>query len=700
MQKQKRCAVVSDAGIDVSNRSMIEQVVTVAWDEGLHARPAAQIVKLMKTFNATVEIIKGDIIANGKSAVKIMLLGAKGGEEIMLRASGADAGVALAALVALIGGRDDVAPAGRAPILAVSSLLTEQIPPDTGDSSPRAAGESVINGIAASGGIATGSVWLHIPEDIRPTRTAISADEIPSALDAFRSALDVVVARVTSDIARMEEAHPGREILVALLNLANDPDLTGPIEAGIGAGQDPVHATLTTGRDLAASFRALDDDYLVARADDLEEITRQIAAELLGLPVLDGTSLAEPCVLVASNIGAIEFSRLPADRVKGLVCLSGAATSHLAILSRSLGIPAVLGLAADIPALRTARTIALDGATGQVVFNPGEAEIAAFLAVAATAARERADLVRYADMAPRTLDGVDIEIAANLNLPAEAQYALRNGAMGIGLLRTEFLFMNRRSLPSEAEQVEAYGKIVRLFGDRPVIIRTLDIGGDKPLPGLAAIHEENPFLGWRGIRLCLDRPEIFKPQLRALLRVAVEGNVKIMLPMVADLEEVYEVKALLKICAAELAAENIPARLPDLGIMIETPAAVMCADRLAQEVAFFSIGTNDLTQYTMAADRLNRMPRLTRLCRASHPAVLKMIELTCIAAKAKGIWVGVCGEAAGDPALIPTLLHYGVTEFSMESSLIPRAKKLVMESRADGKREGDATGRGTVISAR
>jgi len=670
---------------------MIEQVVTVAWDEGLHARPAAQIVKLTKTFDATVEIIKGDIIANGKSAVKIMLLGAKSGEEIMIRVSGTDADAALAALAALIGGQDDAVPASDTPILAAVSLPTRQIPLDAGATSPMAGGKSVISGIAASAGIATGPVWLHIPEDIKPTRTVISADDVLSALAAFRSALDVVVSRVTSDIARMEEAHPGREILVALLNIANDPDLTGPVEAGIGAGQDPVYATLTIGRDLAASFRALDDDYLVARADDLEEITRQIAAELLGLPILDGTSLAEPCVLVASNIGAIEFSRLPADRIKGLVCLGGAATSHLAILARSLGIPAVLGLGADIPALRAARTIVLDGATGQIVFNPGEAEIAAFLAVAATAARERADLAHYVDVAPQTLDGVDIEIAANLNLPEEAQYALQNGAMGVGLLRTEFLFMNRRSLPSEAEQVEAYGKIVRLFGDRPVIIRTLDIGGDKPLPGLAAIHEENPFLGWRGIRLCLDRPEIFKPQLRALLRVAVEGNVKIMVPMVADLEEIYEVKALLKICAAELAAENIAARLPDLGIMIETPAAVMCADRLAEEVAFFSIGTNDLTQYTMAADRLNRMPRLTRLCRASHPAVLKMIELTCIAAKAKGIWVGVCGEAAGDPALIPTLLRYGVTEFSMESTLIPRAKKVVMENRADGKREGEAT---------
>ncbi|MDY0885241.1 phosphoenolpyruvate--protein phosphotransferase [Dongia soli] len=661
---------------------MLEKIVRVALDEGLHARPAAQIVKLAKSFDATVEIVKGKIVASGKSAVKIMLLGAKIGEEVTVRASGVDADAALDALVELISGKptdrtaSSVAPPGPA----------AAVPTKVGLGRDRCT-DNHLTGVAASAGIAIGPVWLHIPESIKPAAATIADGQVEPKLAAFRAAVDAFVTRTATDLARMKEAHPhgdvlGAEILTALINLANDPDFITPIETRIGDRQDPVYATLTVGQQLAASFRQLDDGYFTARADDIEEIARQIAAELLGLPVLDSASLNEPCILVASNIGAIDFSRLPADRIKGLVCLEGAATSHLAILARSLGIPAVLGLATDIAQLREAKTVALDGGAGLVVFNPSQTDVDSFLREADDLAREREILASYAHLHARTLDGVDIEIAANLNLPAETTQALKNGAMGVGLLRTEFLFLERRSLPSEDEQLAAYLEIARQFDDRPVIIRTLDVGGDKPLPGLSARREENPFLGWRGVRLCLDRPDIFKPQLRALLRAAAESNVKIMIPMVSDIGEIREVKALLSICAAELAAEGKAARLPELGIMIETPAAVMCATQLAEEVGFFSIGTNDLTQYTMAADRLHGNPRLRRLCQASHPAVLRMIELTCQAARAKGIWVGVCGEAAGDPALIPTLLSYGVTEFSMESSLIPRAKKLVMESRA------------------
>lgn len=665
---------------------MIEQIVTVALEEGLHARPAAQIVRLTKTFDATVEIVKGEIVASGKSAVKIMLLGAKSGEEVMIRASGVEAEAAVTALIALIGGSADTGSAGAVSIEAAVSMgvISGDLAGGNVTGVAQRLGDQVrlIAGIAASPGIAIGSVLLHIPEDIRPACQVILPDRIPIALDAFRAATATVMSRVSADIARLEQAHPGRDILLALLELAQDADFLQQIEARIGALQDPVHATLSVGRELAASFRALEDAYLVARADDVEEIARQVAAELLGLPRLDMASLDESCILVASNLGAIEFSRLPAHRLKGLVCLDGAASSHLAILARSLGIPAVLGLAADTATLRAAQVVALDGGAGLVIFNPAPTETDVFLEEARHLAREREALAQYAGLTPRTLDGVDIEIAANLNLPIDAHQALRNGAMGVGLLRTEFLFMDRRSLPSEDEQFQIYTKMARLFGDRPVIIRTLDIGGDKPLPGLSAVKEENPFLGWRGVRLCLDRPEIFKPQLRALLRAAILGNVKIMVPMVSDLDEIREVKALLETCLAELTDAGIAALMPDLGIMIETPAAVMCASQLAEEVAFFSIGTNDLTQYTMAVDRLNKMPRLTRLCRTTHPAVLRMIELTCQAAREKGIWVGVCGEAAGDPALIPILLSYGVTEFSMESSLIPRAKKVVLESRA------------------
>ncbi len=658
---------------------MFERKVTVALDEGLHARPAARIVKLSKTFAAAVEIIKGDVIASSKSAVKIMLLGAKQGHEVLVRASGADAEQAVAAIAALITGREgsraseQTAPATPAPPHPAAKPVTGK--PD-----------GLLSGTGASAGIAVGTALVHLPLDIRPRRETITTDAIPSAISAFRNALSAFVDRVQNEATALAPQHPSREILAALTSLAHDPDLISAIEMRIAGLQDPVRATLAAGKELAASFRTLGDDYFVARADDIVEIARQISAQLLGLPLLDAAALREPRIIVADTIGVIEFSRLPTDKILGLVCLDGAANSHLAILARSLGIPAVLGLETSRESLREVRTVALDGGAGLVSFNPNTAEAQSFLREAADIAAAQATLAPYVDIAPRTVDGIDIEVAANLNLPLEAQTALRNGAMGVGLLRTEFLFMERRSLPTEAEQAEVYADIAQAFAPRPVIIRTLDIGGDKPLPGLTPIKEENPFLGWRGIRLCLDRLDIFKPQIRALLRAAATGNVKIMLPMIADAGELREAKELIALCAAELAAEGIAARIPDIGIMIETPAAVMCAERLAEDVAFFSIGTNDLTQYTMAVDRMHKNPRLTRLCRTSHPAVLRMIELTCIAARRKGIWVGVCGEAAGDPTLIPTLLSYGVTEFSMESSLIPRAKKLVTESAADAAR--------------
>ena len=659
---------------------MCERKVLVALDEGLHARPAARIVKLSKTFTAAIEIAKGDVIANGKSAVKIMLLGAKQGQEVIVRATGSDAEQAVAAISALIAGvdKEEAAHTATPHVKNNSGLQVERVATSTNQT------RGLLSGIGASAGIAVGAAFLYIPEDIRAQAETIAEDCIPAALAQFKGALAIFIERMQAESAALAVDHPGREILTALLNLAHDPELVGTIESRISQGQDPVFAILATSRELSASFRALGDGYFTARADDIEEIARQISAHLLGLPMLDATALQEPRIIVASTIGVIEFSRLPADRILGLVCLDSAATSHLAILARSLGIPAVLGLQTSIEELRQVHDAALDGGAGFVAFNPDQMEVQAFLQEAADIETERAVLARYIDMAPRTQDGVEIEIAANLNLPIDVQAALKNGAMGIGLLRTEFLFMQRRSLPSEEEQYGVYAAIARSFGARPVVIRTLDVGGDKPLPSVNAVKEENPALGYRGVRLCLDHPALFKPQLRALLRAATIGNIKIMIPMVADVDEIRQVKRLIIDCTSELSGAGIDARIPEIGIMVETPAAVMCAAELAEEVAFFSIGTNDLTQYVMAVDRMHKNPRLTRLCRASHPAVLRMIELTCRAAKKKGIWVGVCGEAAGDPALIPTLLSYGVTEFSMEPSLIPRAKKLVMESRTSG----------------
>ena len=307
------------------------------------------------------------------------------------------------------------------------------------------------------------------------------------------------------------------------------------------------------------------------------------------------------------------------------------------------------------------------------VVDPDEAIQEEFAKRKSAAQSERDALKVYKAFHPMRADGTIIEVAANIGSPDEITTALEAGAMGVGLFRTELLYMQHKELPSEELQFEIYSRVAKAFKPHSVIVRTLDIGGDKPVAGIEFPHEENPFLGWRGVRMCLDRPDVFKPQLRALLRAAVEGNIKVMVPMIVDVAELRAVKALIKSCAAELKTEGKPYAEFALGVMIETPAAVLAADDLAKESAFFSIGTNDLTQYVMAADRLN--PRLAKLNDVTHPAVMRAIAMTAEAANKAGIMVGMCGEAAGRVDLIPRFIEMGLTELSMSPSMIPRAKE-------------------------
>ncbi|MCA1849244.1 MAG: phosphoenolpyruvate--protein phosphotransferase, partial [Actinobacteria bacterium] len=346
--------------------------------------------------------------------------------------------------------------------------------------------------------------------------------------------------------------------------------------------------------------------------------------------------------------------------------------------ARSMGIPAVVGVgAAALEAALEARTVAVDGGEGFAIPDPDPDTVAEFEAKQGVMAEERAALEEYRRLEARTRDGRRIEVSANLGSASEAEDALSWGAEGVGLFRTEFLFMERSQLPSEDEQYEEYAEVARVFGDRPVIVRTLDVGGDKDLPGVDQPEEENPFLGWRGIRMSLDVPGLFKPQLRAILRSAAHGNLKVMFPMIADVEELRSAKKIFDECRRELESEGQEIGGVEVGIMVETPAAAILARELASEAAFFSIGTNDLVQYTLAADRGNE--RLRHLQSADHPAVLELVKMTCEAARERGIWVGVCGEAAGEPALIPKLVELGVTELSMSAPSIPRAKKVVSE---------------------
>ncbi|MDX7952102.1 phosphoenolpyruvate--protein phosphotransferase [Lichenihabitans sp. Uapishka_5] len=650
---------------------MLERSVTVRVKEGLHARPATQFVKLAKTFRSAVELRRGTVGANAKSAVKLMLLGLKEGEAIVLQADGDDAAAALDALADFIetpeAGLD---PAGTVPLATADARSASFTP-------PRFAAEGV-GGVGASEGTAIGPAFGFFPTVLLAPNRRVAPEAVEAEIEALRRALDTTTAGLLEAKLKPGVSPQDTQILEALIEVARDAELTGAVETAIRTGRDALTATLEAGRILAETFEKVDNDYIRARAEDVRGVTRALGLALSGTADVSLARVPEGAILVAEEISAWDFAKAPIAALAGIVCTKGAATSHVAIMARTHGIPAVLGARADLAALKAATTVALDGKTGAVWLDPDMAKADGIRARVAAESQERDALDAFRHRAPVTRGGRAITVAANLGSLKEIEPALKAGAMGVGLFRTELLFMERKTLPSEDEQAGIYAELARAFAPHPVIVRTLDIGGDKPVAGIEFPHEDNPFLGWRGVRMCLDRPDVFKPQLKALLRAATEGNVKIMVPMVTNADEVLRVKALLAECRAELDAAGVAAGEPELGIMMETPAAALLADDLAKHAAFFSIGTNDLTQYVMAADRLN--PRVADLNRADHPAVLKAVELICDAARRQNIWVGVCGEAAARPDLIPIFLRMGVTELSMSPASVPRAKKTVIEA--------------------
>jgi len=649
---------------------VLERSVVVRVREGLHARPATQFVKLAKSFQSRLEIVRGGRGADAKSAVKLMLLGVKEADEVIIRADGEDAAAAVEQLAAFVetpeaglGGTEG----GAQPAAPVAAERSPAAPAATSATT----GEAGLRGVAASEGAAIGPVFAFFPEPLVAPGLAIAPGDEPAERDRFRAALATMVDGIKAEPSDAETA----AIVDALVDVARDEAFAGDVEARILAGIDAVTATLDAATDLAGSFEAMADPYLAARAEDVRGVAHSLALILLGRVDVSLGKVPAGAVVVAEEISALDFAKAKVEAIAGIVCTKGAATSHVAIMARTHGIPAVLGCATAPAALAAASTIALDGSTGEVRLDPDAATAERFRARIAAEAEARRALEAYRTVEPRTRDGRLIEIAANLGSLDEIAAAKAAGAMGVGLFRTELLFMAHGRLPSEDEQARVYTALAEAFAPHPVIVRTLDIGGDKPVAGIEFPHEDNPFLGWRGVRMCLERPDVFKPQLKALLRAAVVGNVKIMAPMVSDVGEIRAVKALLAECRAELDAAGVVYGEAPLGVMVETPAAVLAADALAAESAFFSIGTNDLTQYVMAADRLN--PRVAALNRADHPAVLKAVDLTCEAARRAGIWVGVCGEAAARPDLIPTFVRLGVTELSMSPSSILRAKATV-----------------------
>lgn len=652
----------------------MERSTIVRVHEGLHARPATRFVRLAKSFESDVEIVKEGKAVSAKSSVKLMLLSVKENQEVTVRANGADAAEAVEALIGYLenpqagleeeGGTAEATQApAETPAAAMPKLPVSE--------------DGRLHGIAASEGASVGPAFAHFPKEIKQQPHQLSAEQIGPETERLHAAVDQVRGRMTKALADASLAESDRAIVAALMDIAGDEALIGHAEGLVRQGMDAVSAVIGATEATAAEFRAVEDGYLAARTDDINAVGRQIALALLGEEEADLSGIPAGAVLVADDIGAWDLARAPLKKIGGIVCGRGGATSHIAIIARSHGIPAVLGLGDRVRDLAAVKQIAIDGTKGWVLGDPDEATRAEIARLTGEALKERAALAAFKDTIPTRADGTVIEVAANLGSLEEIDPAREAGAMGVGLFRTELLFMRHTHLPSEDLQAETYATLARAFAPYSVIIRTLDIGGDKPVAGIEFPEEENPFLGWRGIRMCLDRPDIFKTQLKALLRAAVHGNVKVMLPMVSEIAEVERTKVLVEECAAELAAAGTAFARFDLGVMIETPAAVLIAPELAKHVAFFSIGTNDLTQYIMAADRLH--PAVARLNDVTNPAVMAAIGMTAKAAVEAGIMVGMCGEAAGRADLIPQFLRMGLTELSMSPSSIQRAKKAIAE---------------------
>ncbi|MBE7549699.1 MAG: phosphoenolpyruvate--protein phosphotransferase [Anaerolineales bacterium] len=532
-------------------------------------------------------------------------------------------------------------------------------------------------GIPASNGIAIGPVFIYQPEAPVVEQRSIA----DPAAEVAR--LDTVIAAAATDLQALKaktEAAVGAEeaqIFEVHRMFLEDPAFTGVIKEAIETSQINAEAAVSqTASALVEQFEALDDEYFRQRAADIKDIGQRLLRLLTGAGGSSLAGLARPAVILAHDLTPSDTATVDRHMVLAFCTAIGGATSHTAILSRSLGIPAVVGLGQEVLQLAVTDQLIVDGGAGEVWVNPDQDAINAYEQRRQEQLQGQAEVLSHAHEPATTSDGRPVEVVANIGSLADARQAIEMGAEGVGLLRTEFLFMQRDTLPGEEEQYQALRAIADVFQKRPLVVRTLDIGGDKPLPYLDMPEEQNPFLGRRAIRLTLAEPELFQVQLRASLRAGHERNIKIMFPMIGSVSELRRCRAHFEQARAALAAEKIPqAESPEVGIMVEIPSTAILADALAPLVDFFSIGTNDLAQYTLAADRTN--PLVAPLADPLHPAVLRLIRQVIEAGHAHGKWVGMCGELAGNPLAVPVLVGLGLDEFSMTASAIPIAKALI-----------------------
>ena len=535
-----------------------------------------------------------------------------------------------------------------------------------------------MKGTSASAGIGIGKAAIVEETELVIKKETISdaAAEKERFQAALKQAMEETEALAKDLATRVGEKEA--EILNGHLMLLSDPMLTGEIENTI-AGENACseYAIENVCNMYADMFASMGDELMQQRATDMRDIKTRMQKILLGVSSVDIASLPAGSVIVAKDLTPSMTAGINPANVCGIVTELGGKTSHSAILARALEIPAVVAVEGFLNSVKDGDTVVLDGSEGVVFVNPEEAVTAEYEAKRTAYLKEKKELDQYIGKPTVTKDGVTIELVANIGKPEDVDKVLQYDAEGIGLFRTEFLFMDRNSMPTEDEQFEAYQKVAIAMNGKPVIIRTLDIGGDKEIPYMGLKKDENPFLGYRAIRFCLDRREdVYRPQLRALLRASAFGNIKIMVPMVTCLEEFREAKAMIEEIKAELDSRGIAYKKDiQVGIMVETAAASLMADALAKEVDFFSIGTNDLTQYTMSVDRGN--DKVSYLYSPLNPAVLRSIRHIIQCGRKEGIMVGMCGEAASDPLMIPLLLAFGLNEFSMSASAVLNARKLI-----------------------
>jgi phosphocarrier protein FPr len=633
---------------------------------GLHARPAARFVQTAAGFEAEIKVSN---LTNGKGPVSarslnaIATLGAVEEHQIRVTASGPEAEAALQAIKVLVDDNFGEAVANFAPV--VNSVL--DLP----------AVEGASRAVPISDGIALGPLYRYQPQ--LPTISREAGKNPQDEWARFEQALNATSQEIRSRGQQLKASLGATEsaIFDAHLLILQDPELIQQTRQAIfEQHQNAAAAWSDAAARVAASYRALADAYLQQRAADVEDVENQVLFALSGKTNAAPIVFKEPVILFAQDITPTETAQLDMTSILGIMTVGGGPTSHSAILARALGIPAISGASPTLERLPLGTPIALDGSQGLVWVDPAAEVQAQLKAQRQDWLETRQKLLAASHGLAETSDGQRVEVFANIGSVQDAQAAVKNGAEGVGLLRTEFLFLTRETAPTETEQLNVLRQIGLAMGDRPVTIRTLDVGGDKEVPYIQLPPEANPFLGVRAIRMCLRNTDLFMAQLRAILRAGVDFHFRIMFPMIANVDEVRQARSWLEKAHQQLVAENLPHVWPiETGIMVEIPSAALLARALAREVDFFSIGTNDLTQYTLAAERGN--PLLSGMADALHPAVLRLIGEVVEAAHAAGKWVGVCGELAGDPLAAPVLIGLGVDELSLNSGGIPRTKSIV-----------------------